>query len=73
MFFWSAYGPQFEAKQSKIVQKNATISNNGNHLLGDELTDMVILPNKQQLNKNSSYISKLEPFSQKFQEILVYK
>ena len=73
MFFWPAYGPQFEAKQIQIVQKKATIIRNRNHPFREKVVNMEILPNEQQLNKNSSYISKLEPLSQKFQEILVYK
>ena len=72
MIFLSAYGSQFEAKQNRIVQKNATIHIDRNHLFGDEVANPVILQNFEQQLKNSSYISKLEPFSQKLQEILVY-
>ena len=71
--FFSPMVPKFKAKQNQIVVKNATIIRNGIHPFREKVENRVILSNEQQLNKNSSYISKLEPFSQKFQEILFYK
>ena len=68
--FWC---PQFEAKLIQIVQKNATITRNGNHSFCEKVINRVILSNEKQLNKNSSYISKMEPSSSEIQKVMGFK
>ena len=63
----------FWTKNCKISPQNATIITNGNHSVREKVMNRVILFNEQQLFKNASYISKLEPFPQKFQKIQVKK
>ena len=64
----------YEAKQIQIVIKKCHKSTDGNHLFGGEFTNQVILSNfEQQLNKTSTYISKLELISSKIQRLMGFK
>ena len=64
---------QFEAKQIQIVQKNATIFIDGNHLFRDEFTNQVILPNELQLTKTPPIFQNRNHFGVNFKKRWVLK
>ena len=72
VFLVAYQGHQFGTKSIKFLRKCHNFINTGkpgNHPFREKVMNSVILSNEQQLFKHSSYISKLELFPQKFQEI----